>query len=728
MDQPLRTDAPTAASRRDRVAALLDPRNVVIAGATDRPGNWAQRVWRNLGRYGFPGPVYPLNPSRDSVWDTRCYPDFASLPEPPDHVVVVVPARFVPDSLREAARFGARSANVLTAGFDESSDPAGKAAGAALRAVIAETGIGVCGPNCLGNMNGFARFMTITDDRAQNVGPGPVAVIGQSGGIAMALKRTLEERGNDTGFLVTSGNEAGLGTADYIDYFATLPGVRVIVCYLESVRDPQAFLAACRTARAAGKPVVVAKLGSSDAGRAAALAHTGALAGSMEVFDAVAGEAGAIRAGTLDDVVEVVEYLLHAPLPKGPRIGGFTLSGGLRGLMLDAAASHGLRFPPLAPATRKRLAEFLGVGTIIGNPLDAGFAALTSQDAYLNSIRALLADPGIDLLLLQEELPRVPGTERKAANLRAVEAIAAHAKKPIAFVTMISHGLNDQARALRAELPHLTFMQEPDKTLHALARVVAYSAGLARRPARVPAAPKGARQRLDRCLARHAGAETVTLGEVESKALLRAYGLRVPKERVAVSAEEAVRVARRIGFPVVLKAASAALAHKSEAGAVLVGIASADAVRRGFRRIVRNVKRHAPEIALDGVLVAEEVQGGVELVLGASWDAEMGPVVMVGSGGVALELHRDVAFAAPPLDRRRATALIDRTRAARLIDGWRGAPAVDRAAAVDALVALSRLAVDLGPRLQAIDVNPFVLRRRGGIALDGLIVLAGNGG
>ena len=470
------------AAAQAKVAALLNPRNVVIVGASDAPGNWALRAFQNLRRYGFAGAVYPVNPRREAVWNMRCYASFAALPEPPDHVVVVIPAPHVPDALREAAAAGARSATVMSSGFGEADNPAAQALAEALRRTIAETGLAVSGPNCMGNIHAPSRLMTLTDDRPHTIAEGPVAIVAQSGGLAMAIKRTLEERGIVTASLVTSGNEAGLTSADYIAYYATLPFVRVIVCYLEAVRDPAHLRAACVLARSAGKPVIAVTLGASAEGRAAALAHTGGIAGAMEDFDALAADAGILRVRTLDDIVEAVEFLTHVPLPAGAKLGGITFSGALRGLLLDCAAANNLTFPDLAPATRRRLEAVLGVGTFIGNPLDSGFAGLGSKEVYIDCVSALLDDPAIDILLLQEELPRGPGSERKEANLHAVNALAPRTHKPIVHVTMISHGVNDYARALRAQLPNIGFMQEPDKTLRALRAIASY-AERARQPA-----------------------------------------------------------------------------------------------------------------------------------------------------------------------------------------------------------------------------------------------------
>lgn len=720
-----------------KVDALLNPRNVVILGASDTPGNWSWRVWRNVNRYKFPGAIFPLNPRRDTVWDTRCYRSFKELPEPPDHVVVVIPAPFVPDALIDARRAGARSATVLTAGFGESVEPAARALSARLKAVIAETGLAVSGPNCFGNLHARSSLMTMPDDRLQRLVNGPVAIIGQSGGLSMSIKRSLEERGIDAGSVVTSGNQAGLSSADYIAYYAMNDDIRVIITYLEAVQNPDAFMAACRMARSAGKPILVLKLGASAEGRAAALAHTGALAGAMEAFDAVAGAAGALRLRGVDDITEAVEYFLHAPLPRlqasdgALRLGAITFSGALRGLLLDAAAARGLAFATLAEATNQRLAAVLGVGTIIGNPLDSGFTGLTNRESYVKCVEAMLDDPKVDLVLLQAELPRAPGMDRAEGNMRAIEQVAARAKKPIVQFSIGSHGLSDYGRDFRAQLHHLPCLQEVDKTLRVVRAIGDYARHAAEaltQPLAV-SSPRGKAQ-LEKILARAARqAEGRALDEVQSKQLLKAYGIAHPKEAVAHSAAAAVAIAKRIGFPVVAKGVSAKLAHKSDAGVVKLGLDSVKAVRTAYEEIagVLALTRGKERRGASGVLIAEQVRDGVELVLGANRDPEVGPVILFGTGGVALELYRDVALTAPPLDEARALELIAGTRAGKLVHGYRGKPALDVKALVQALIGLSRLMLDAAGRIQSIDVNPFLLRRRGGVALDGLVVLSDDG-
>ena len=717
-------NAVTFEHSRAKVAALVAPRNVVIVGASDRPGNWALRAWRNLQRYKFPGPIYLINPRRDEILGEKCYPDFAALPEPPDHILVVTPASAVADVLESGAAAGARSATVFSSGFGEAYDEAGAALGVRLREVIARTGLGVSGPNCMGNVCKPASFVTLTEDRPHDMNMGEVALVGQSGGVMIFINQALEERGMLARYLITSGNEAGLQVADYIAYFASDPALKVIIVYVEAVADLGRFIAACREARAAGKSVIAIKLGQSEEGRAAALAHTGSLAGTVAAFDAVAADAGVIRADTLDDAVELAELLAHTGAPSGRRLGAVTLSGAYRGLLLDAAERHGLSFPQLAPQTVASLEKVMGVGSLISNPIDGGFSVLSSPQAYKACIEAMQADPNIDMVLLQEAIPREPGSNRAEAYIKLVEDyVAEGGHKPLSFVTLTSHGQTAHSRAIRHGAPHVSFLQEANKALRAIAsgarrgEAEALAGADAQTTAEAPALAQELRAQAGLLLG------PLALDEARSKALLAAYGVPLPQEGLAQDVEAAVALATRIGFPVVLKAVCATLTHKSDVGAVQLNLRDAEAVRAAWARIETNLAAHGFADALEGMLVAQMVTGGLELVMGVHRDPEMGPVIMGGSGGVLLELVRDVAFAAPPLNLAKAHDLIARTKAGALMKGYRGSGALDAQAYAQALVALGRMAHDLGDVLESIDVNPFLLLPQGGVALDALVVL-----
>ena len=714
--------------RIEGVRALLSPRNVAIVGASDRLGSWSKTVWASLTRTGFAGPIYPINPRSATVWgDKVCYPDFMALPEAPDHVVILVPGGAVVETIREAGRAGARSATIFSSGFGEGGDASGQRLGRDLRAAIIESGLAVSGPNCLGNLAAPSSFMTLTDRRITELRRGPIAIFGQSGGIVTAIYRSLTNRGMQPGYALTVGNEAGLNSADYINYFVEDKDTQVIACFIEAIREPDAFKSACIAARQAGKAIVAMKIGGSEASRSAALAHTGSLAGSLQCFDALAEAVGVIRVETIDEMTEVIEILTHGKRPLGARIGAITFSGGLKGLLLEAGERNGVEFPILQPETIRRLGEVLGIGTSLGNPLDAGFAALSSRDAYLKCVEIMQDDSGIDQIVVQEELPNAKGVNEKAGNLLLVDAMMAkpHAK-PVAVVSMASYMYNDYTREFRSGFMQLPVLHEVDKALRALKRVGLWNSSPVE-AALTTSAPQILLPHVEAILDRATPAadKRRILNETDSKALLNEYGIQSPREIFAASAGDAVQAADAIGYPVVMKLVSPDVLHKTEVGGVVVDLQDAQSVRAAFDRIRSSLRTIGPELRFEGVLVADQVRKGVELVIGVQRDPEVGLTAMFGSGGIMLELHRDVSFGSIPLNAKRAQAMIERTRVVQLLKGFRGSAPCDHEAITNSLLAVSRLATDLGDRLESIDINPLVscYGKTGVLALDALIVL-----
>jgi acetyltransferase len=535
----------------------------------------------------------------------------------------------------------------------------------------------------------------------------------------MAIRQALEDRGVGVGYMVTTGNEAGLETPDLMAYFAADPSIRVIVVYLEGVRDTRAFREACKAARAAGKPVIALKLGASEGGRAAAMAHTGALAGSIETFDAISAREGVIRAPGLDELIETTECFVHAGLPKGSRLAAVTLSGGKRGLLIDAFSSAGIDFAQLSRNASEKLATMLGPGSIVGNPLDAGFAAVVDPSVYIESIRIMIDDPDTDIVIIDSELPKAPH-ELRERNLHRVDEMASRATKPVIYISAMSIGFTEFTKDLRKSLPHIAVLQGLDRAVGAIKALIEYASLPKEMPDIVSSSSASARATLERTLKNARGA---ALDEVASKKLLRAYGIPVSKEEIARTAAEAVKIAGKIGFPVVAKVVSAEILHKSDIGGVLLNLNSAAEVRAAFNQITARVKKLKNKPKLDGILIAQQVKAQLELVIGASLDAEMGPVVLFGSGGIDIELMKDVALAGAPLDAAEAKALIGRTKAGVKLRGYRGKPALHEASAVKALVGLSNLMADAGNRIASIDVNPFLINERTGVAVDALIVL-----
>ncbi|MDH2387016.1 acetate--CoA ligase family protein [Bradyrhizobium sp. CER78] len=702
------------------IHAMLHPRNIVLVGATDKPGNYAERIWNNLVKYKYAGGLFPINAKREAIWGVTCYKDFASLPEKPDHVLVLVPARFAVQVIRDAAAAGARSATIVTSGFSELQDEESQRLAVELKQAIKETGLAVTGPNCLGNLSAGENLFTNIDDRIVTMEPGAVAIAGQSGAIVMAIRQALEDRGVGVGYMVTTGNESGLETPDLMSYFAADPSIRVIVVYLEGVRNTKVFRDACKAARAAGKPVIALKLGASEGGRAAAMAHTGALAGSIETFDAISTREGVIRVRGLDELIETTECFVHADPPKGNRLAAVSLSGGKRGLLIDAFYSAGLNFAPLSPNASEQLAKMLGPGSIVGNPLDAGFAAVVDPSVYMKSIKIMIDDPDTDIVIIDAELPKAPH-ELRERNLRIVNEMAGQANKPVIYISAMSIGFTDFTKGLRKSLPNIAVMQGLDRAVGAIKSLIEY-AGLRKEvPDIVSSSKASARAVLEKTLKAANGA--AALDEVASKQLLKAYGIPISKEDVAQTAAEAVKIAKAIGFPVVAKVVSPDILHKSDIGGVVLNLANAAEVKKAFNDITARVKKLKGKPKLEGILIAQQVKADLELVVGASLDAEMGPVVLFGTGGVDIELMKDVALAGAPLDAAEARELIAKTKAGVKMKGYRGKPALHEPSAVKALVGLSNLMADANGRIASIDVNPFLINSKLGVAVDGLIVL-----
>src|ERR1700741_3512370 len=466
--------SPDASGIVKSIHAMLHPRNIVLVGATDKPGNYAERIWNNLIKYQYAGGLFPINAKRATLWGATCYKDFASLPDKPDHVLVLVPARFAVQVIRDAAAAGARSAPIVTSGFSELQDDESQKLAAELQQAIRDTGLAVTGPNCLGNLSAGENLFTNIDDRIVTMEAGPVAIAGQSGAIVMAIRQTLEDRGVGIGYMVTTGNEDGLETPHLMAFSAADPTIRVIVVYLEGVRNTKVFREACKAARAAGKPVIALKLGASEGGRAAAMAHTGALAGSIETFDAISTREGVIRVRGLDELIETTECFVHADTPKGNRLAAVSLSGGKRGLLIDAFYSAGMDFAPLLASATEQLARMLGPGSSVGNPLDAGFAAVVDPSVYMKSIKIMIDDPDTDIVIIDSELPKAPH-ELRERNLRIVDEMAGEAHKPVIYISAMSIGFTEHTKVLRKSLPNIAVMQGMDRAVGAIKALIEYS-------------------------------------------------------------------------------------------------------------------------------------------------------------------------------------------------------------------------------------------------------------
>jgi acyl-CoA synthetase (NDP forming) len=698
---------------------LLSPKAIAVVGASERHGSAGRLVLENLRNLGYAGAVYAVHPKYREVLGFPCYPDLRSLPGPVDSVAVLLAAEKVLPTLEAAVEAGAKAAWVLASGFAEAG-PEGKARQADLARFAAQSGLLVCGPNCIGVANLVDRVATYSVALSPATKAGGVSAVVQSGAICLGLANAAR-----FGFryLISSGNEAVLDSADYLAHLVRDPQTKVIIAFLEGIRSPQKFVAAAQAAAEAGKPVLVVKVGRSEAAQRAVQAHTGSLAGSDAVCDAAFRRLGVVRLDTLDELLEAAELFLTCPLPEGDGVGLLSLSGGQIGLVADLAADLGLRFPSFSPDALAALERILPPYTNIANPLDA-WGSGDLESTYPACVEVVSREKGIHLLAVTRDTPPQVAPREVEQSLAVAEAAVRAARetgKPVLMFSNLSTTFHPQVKEV-LEAGGVPYLQGTRETLRAVQAFIRYAAfrrkRLVPRDAGCPPPPDLAAWR-ERLRGRQGA-----LSEVEGRALLAAYGIPGPREATATTPEEAVERARALGFPVVLKVLSPDILHKTEIGGVRVGLRDEVAVVQAFREVLDAAKRHYPQARLEGALLQEMVPPtAVEVILGVLRDPDFGPVVVFGSGGVLVELLKDSSLRLPPLSREEALEMIRETRGAKLLEGFRGRPPADVDALADALVRLSQLAVDLGDVVRALDINPLMVLPRGqGVrAVDALV-------
>ena len=694
------TLAPTAAfqelvDRRDHVAVAASlrpffaPRTVAVVGASPRHGSIGGELFRNILRADFAGAAYPVNRSEEPVAGVRAYAAVAQIPDPIDLVVVCLPGQNVLEAADEALRAGVRALCVISAGFAETGHE-GLDRQERLLELVRAHGARLIGPNCLGIAVAEPRLNATFGPRA--LPPGNVAFSSQSGALGLAVLERAGERGLGLSSFVSIGNKADVSSNDLIEYWEDDPATDVIVLYLESFGNPRKFgRLARRVART--KPIVAMKAGRTAAGARAASSHTAALAGSEAATDALFHQAGVLRVDTLGELLDVTSLLAQQPLPRGRRVAVLTNAGGLGILCADACEAAGLELAVLTAETQAALQAALPAEATVSNPVDMLGSATGAT--YEDAVPVLLADPGVDALIVLFVPPVVAGVDEVAGAIaRALERLG-EPNKPV-LASLISSGRMPEA--LRSA-PVTTFAY-PESAARALGRAAERADWLRR--------PQGTVPELDG-IDRAAAEQIVVAGErwlspEETRGLLSAYGVPLVPERFAESADEAVAAAGELGFPAVVKTAVAG-AHKTETGGVALDLRDAAAVREAVERIGTPV------------IVQPLVRGGAELLAGAMQDPVFGPLVALGPGGTMAELIGDATFRLTPLTDADARELVHGGKAGRLVTGFRGAPPADADALEQLLLRISLL-IEEHPAVAELDLNPVLALAHGCVAVD----------
>jgi acyl-CoA synthetase (NDP forming) len=703
---------------------LLAPRAIAVVGASDRPGAGAN-VLENLLRLGYPGHVYPVNPKYTELAGWRCYPSLGELPEPIDSVAILLGSRQVLPVLEQAVLKGARAAWVLASGFGEAG-PEGEIAQRELTCFAAARGLALCGPNCIGVVNLHARMATYSVALPDTIRSGHVGAVVQSGAVCLGIANA--NRGFGFSTLISSGNEAVLDNSDYIAYLIDDPQTHVVIAFIEGFKNPDKFVWAAERARQQGKPLLVVKVGRSDVARRATLAHTGSLAGSDAVYDALFRKHAVIRLDSLDELLEAAELFVKSPLPEGRGVALLTLSGGQIGLIGDLMQGLDLHLPAFSEEARSALAQVLPAYSTIANPLDA-WGAGDFEHTYPACMHIVAQEPDVHLLAVsRDSSPGIaaPEVRQSLVILEAASAVAAASRKPVVVFANIANGI-DPAVKERADALGLALLQGARASLRAIEALVRYAGWARRAPADDPRSPVSDFEIM--ALRRELVGKPDGLTEQAGKRLLAAYGVPVAREALATSPSEAARLARQFGASVALKIQSPDILHKTEVQGVLLNLQGPSAVRRGYAEILQNVRRYNPAAHIDGVLVQEMVPpGAVEVIVGSSLDPEFGPVIVFGLGGVLVELFQDSSLRLAPVSRAEALEMIMETRGAALLRGYRGRPAADVEALADAICRVSHLAADLRNEIAAVDVNPLMVlpAGEGVVAADALVLTAGH--
>ena len=700
------------AAPRIPVERIVHPASVAVFGASDSKDKFGGRIMNFLVRHGFAGDIFPINPRRDEVLGRKAYPSIGAAPKAPDVAILAVPAGVLVQSIAEAAEAGVGCCVIMTTGFAEAGEE-GAAKQAELVEIVRRTGMRIVGPNCMGLIvphHRMALCSSVVLD-TDTLRDGSISLVSQSGALMVSIFDRASSDGIGFRTCVSLGNQSDLELCDFIEYLVGDAGTKAICLYVEGFLDPARFRRAAAAARVAGKPLLLVKTGRTPAGVKSARSHTASLAGSFESFAAVCREEGVVIARDPDDMIRAAHFLVRYPGPRGDGVGVLSTSGGGAGIAVDRLSEAGFRLATLAPQTRATLDEML-LAPQADNPIDLGGRKKPEEiEIAGDAARAMFTDPDVAYgMAILTSMPFFVNRSR----LIAEEAIAAG--KPVMIVLTPGAAADAPRKAVTAvggfhfnriddALTVLGLMVEHER-LRSLPRATL------KRPSGLPAAPP-------------AKLPSGLLTEPEVKRLVAAYGVPVTREREAATPAAAAAAATAIGFPVVLKAVSRSIIHKSDAGGVRLNLGDAAAVETAAATMAARI---GPE-RLDGFVVAEMIRGEAEVIIGVRRDPQFGPIVLVGLGGIAVEIIGDVAMAPAPVTAARAREMIDRLKLAPLLKGARGKPVLDIGAVADAIVRLSWLAADLGPRLVDLEINPILVRAdgEGAVAVDGRANLEAGG-
>ncbi|MBR0669569.1 acetate--CoA ligase family protein [Neoroseomonas soli] len=705
-----------AVYRHGDMRRLFDPASIAVIGASPRAGSFADRTIQALKDYT--GRLYLVNSRYEKIGERACFPSVAALPEAPDCCIVVAAKDAVEEIATDCAKAGVGGIMIYASGYRETGREDDIAAQDRLTEIGRAAGMRIVGPNCIGMLN-FGTKAGVTfmiPPPMERPLPHAVGLISQSGALGFSLAQAVM-RGVSVSHLLTTGNSSDVDVADCVSFLADDPNCAAIGCVFEGMPDPMRFIHAAEIADAANKPLVVFKLGTGEAGAAAAMSHTGSLAGENAAYLAAFERAGAIVVQDFEALVETSSFLAKAPAPKARGVAVVAVSGGAAIMSADKAEARGVPLPQPTPPVQAILESRIPDFGSARNPCDVTAQVANDPESLTACASAMLGDEHYGALIYAQ----IYSTELSAKRPGELAAIAEQHDKPICVV-WTTEWLEGTGSTEAERNPRIGLFRSMDRCFATLAHWHA-------REARRAAGPR-AYTRLSRPEAKAEAAALIaasqdrTLTEREAKAVLAAYGVPVVPEKLTQSEDAAVAAAEALGFPVAMKVESPDLPHKTEAGVIRLRLKDAADVREAYRAVMANAKHHAPHARINGVLVQPMAKPGVEVMVGARVDPLMGPLIVAGLGGVLVELMRDSTLALAPVTPAEARAMFGRLRGRAALEGFRGAPAADLDRLAEIVARLSEFVADQRDRVAELDVNPIIVAGSDAVAVDALIVKA----
>ncbi len=691
---------------------IMSPASMAVIGASSREHTIGFDIMKNLQKYGYSGTIYPINPKDSEIQGLKAYPSVLDVPGPIDMAVIVINSKFVLSTIDQCHQKGIKGVVIISAGFKETG-PAGKQLEEALVAKLHEYGMTCVGPNCLGVVNTdpkvrldacFAETLPVRGD---------IGFVSQSGALGGGILNILKDLNIGFAQFISIGNQADVNADSAIEYWENVDDVHQILLYMESIADPQKFRTlATRTTKK--KPIVALKAGRSAAGASAASSHTGSLAGADKAAAALLAQSGVIREFSLENLFNTAKVFSHCPIPKGDRVAIVTNSGGPGIMCTDAVVEHGMQMAQLSEETKNNLRAFLPPAASVKNPVD--MIASAPLEHYKQTLKTVLADDGVDMVVVIY-LPFLGLKDIDVAKA-IMEIKAENPSKPVVGVFMTTQDFFQKISEMEVNIPFFMFGEQ---AVEGLNRLNQQRKWIARPEGKFPEF-KVESEKVTSVFSSVLAEGREQLTTAESLAVLSAYGIRVCKDGEAKDLDQAIALADKIGYPVVMKLNSKKISHKTDVGGVRVGIENADQLRAEYTDMVNKLKAKNLLDGMEGVIIQEMVKSDREMVCGIATDPQYGPMMMFGLGGVFVEVMKDVSFRLAPLSDLDALDMIKSVKAYKLLEGARGAVPADINQIKDILLRLSQLVKDF-PFVDELDINPLMISNKDGepIAVDGRI-------